>query len=299
MNLLSAWVELGGAAPSSQCVTVVQAELDRFRPRGWALVGDHEDIVQEIILRMLGRRVQLLAQLRAAGVPAPGLLSALGTASATVDEVEDALGRPLGAADRALLEERQVRSPERVLAVLRASLKNAHLDRARAAWSRRRTWVDDEGLERAVNRRAAAESAPFEAPAAGEVAAAEQRWEAEHTQQRFAAWRALGAGTYAGRPELVCEDIRLMERVARDPDRFSFPDPTYRRRCARLRAALTDVVGPPEGTPSPPAWPVVRLRVEPADGVLADAFVAEDHLRQRAEAAPVRSRGAHRLCAEE
>ncbi|MFM2247503.1 MAG: hypothetical protein RL071_3577 [Pseudomonadota bacterium] len=299
MNLLSAWVELGGAAPSSQSVAVVQDQLHRFRGRGHLSVSDHEDMVQDVLLRLMGRRVKLLAKLRATGVAEPALLRALGTASATLDEVEAALARPLDAAGRALLEERQVRTPARVIAVLRASLSHALIDRARGAWSRGRVWLDDRALDLEATQRAGGGRGSAEGQAADAVAAAEQRWLAELTQRSFAAWRAEGAGAYAGQPALVCEDLRLMQRVAKDPDRFSFPDPSYRRRCTRLRAALTDVVGPPEGTPGPLPWPVVRLPSEPELGVYADAFVAEDHLRQRAEAAPVHSRGPRRPRAEE
>jgi hypothetical protein len=297
MSLLDAWVVFTGGAPTNDSVEAVQAALRGFPGSGSWSKELLEDARQGVIERYLGRRVTLLAKLRATGEPTPGLLSALGTVAAGIEEVEGALGRPLDAAGRAALEERLVRSPARVVATLRTSLKNALLDHARSASARHHVQVDE--LVKAQDPRLGAKYAPQAVLADEAIAQAERRWADGLTQTRFAAWRAEGKGDYAGKPELVCEDLRLMEQIAADPSRHRFPTPTYGRRCARLRAAMTDVVGPPDDAPGPAPWPVVRLRSEEALEVYADALVAEGRLRQRAEAAPVHSPGPRRHRAEE
>lgn len=298
MSLLDAWVEFCGPQPTLASLEEVRRRLRGFRGLATLPPEDREDRIQEVLARYACRRPRLIAQLRAEGETTPKLLRKLGTVSATVAEVEDALGAPLPTEARALLEANRVCSAERVIGVLRTSLANLIVSELRRPRHRREVLSSGK-----ADAEAGAQAQPATPAAEEEVAVAaaqaEQRWAARATQEAFAIWRAKGAGTYAKAPALVLADLDLMEQVAAAPDRHSFPDATYRRRCTRLRAAMTDLAGPPAGAPGPLPWPLTRLPEEPKITVLADVFVAEDRLRQREEAGAVRKPPPQRLAGED
>ena len=278
-----------------------------------SLLGDShakETAVADVLLAFRGRRARLLARLATnadgdADGGASRHLCGLAHTHTTVEEAEDALCRPLSAAEAAVLHDETPLTEARLSGLARKALTRQLISGARRdprrskrhssvpAAGPREVGLDDKAHEKnadpplnPADAKSAAEQPILLERAQHALESAEARWASGETQSNFASWRAEGRGAFANRPGLVLETIALLEAAATSGVN-PFEDDTARKSAHRLRASLTTLDQSDPAALGRGSWPLARLAAgEEPFTVYADAQVATDRTRSREAAAP-------------